>query len=353
MNQDRPCASWQVSGVRWLNYAMVIAFFLSIGQATAAAYEKQLNALAVDLANKIEKKSRKNVAVVDFVDLHGNTSELGRFVAEELSTRIVVQNKHFSVVDRANLKYILEEAKLTISGLVRPRNAKMLGRIAGIDAVVIGTITPIGDQVRIFAKVIGTDSARILAAGAVNIAKTQAVSDLLSREVTIGSRNVGKEKKARLRTKPTTANDTYIASYKHPGFELGIVSLGIAKGDQAVLASFEIKNNSRDNLQYGVATSSIHLTSDYPVHAKIISEDGLECSSSHLKVSGIGLYYDRAFNRVSPLYKGSSNNFLMRFMCKDAPSPGSYRLFLRLFIFSSQSKKREIVYVSFPRLVLN
>ena len=52
------------------------------------AYEKELSSLSESLAGNIAKNSKKTVAVVDFTDLQGNVTELGRFIAEELSVEI-------------------------------------------------------------------------------------------------------------------------------------------------------------------------------------------------------------------------------------------------------------------------
>jgi curli biogenesis system outer membrane secretion channel CsgG len=45
------------------------------------------------------------------------------------------------MVDRANIKSILAEHKLTEEGLVNPANAKKLGEFAGVDAILMGNVT--------------------------------------------------------------------------------------------------------------------------------------------------------------------------------------------------------------------
>jgi hypothetical protein len=63
--------------------------------------------------------------------------------------------------------------------LIDPETAKKLGEIAGVDALVIGTITPFGDSVRISAKILDTSTAKVVGASNCNIAKTKAVEELL------------------------------------------------------------------------------------------------------------------------------------------------------------------------------
>ena len=59
--------------------------------------------------------------MVDFTDLQGNVTELGRFLAEELSITLSESEKGFEIVDRTHLKAILQENKLSTTGLMDPR----------------------------------------------------------------------------------------------------------------------------------------------------------------------------------------------------------------------------------------
>jgi len=54
-------------------------------------------------------------------DLQGNVTELGRFLAEELSGALVNDSRGFRVIDRAHLKAILQEHKLAATGLIDPQ----------------------------------------------------------------------------------------------------------------------------------------------------------------------------------------------------------------------------------------
>src|ERR1035441_7661883 len=120
------------------------------------------------LADKIGKalvaKGCKNVAALDFTDLQGQPTELGRFLVEQLTIEIVA-TASVSMVDRANIKSILAEHKLTEEGLVNPANAKKLGEFAGVDAILIGNVTALDDGVELMVKGISTASAQIIAAG--------------------------------------------------------------------------------------------------------------------------------------------------------------------------------------------
>jgi TolB-like protein len=149
--------------------------------------QKELPAAAASLAEEIAAGGKHQLAVVDFTDLQGQVTELGRFIAEEIALGFVVSKKPITVIDRIHLRSLLQEHKLASSGIIDPATARKLGEIAGVDALVTGTITPLGDNVRLVVKVMDTRTAQILAATSVNMATTKAIEELLSKGISSAS----------------------------------------------------------------------------------------------------------------------------------------------------------------------
>ncbi|HID44178.1 MAG TPA: hypothetical protein EYP34_00290, partial [Chromatiaceae bacterium] len=167
------------------NIILSLALLLVPALSSASNFEKDIDNIREKLADKITLEKIKNIAVIDFTDVHSNVTELGRFIAEELSTSLVLSKNSFSVIDRSHLKYILNEQKLSVSGLLNPKNTIKVGKLAGVDALVLGTITPFGDNVRLTVKVLDTRTAHLIAGERATIAKTQAIEELLNREVVV------------------------------------------------------------------------------------------------------------------------------------------------------------------------
>ncbi|MFH0872709.1 MAG: FlgO family outer membrane protein, partial [bacterium] len=138
------------------------------------------------MAEKIVKANKKTIAVVDFTDLQGNVTELGRFLAEEFSVAMAGAGEGFEVVDRTHLKSLLQEHKLAMTGLIDPSTARKLGEIAGVQALITGTITPFGDSVRLSVKVLDTGTAKVIVGTAGEIPKTKAIEELLARGIETG-----------------------------------------------------------------------------------------------------------------------------------------------------------------------
>ena len=168
---------------RFLLIFVLLMIFLLSDSPFLLAYEKEIKSLSSTVAENIVKAGKKTIAVVDFVDLQGNVTELGRFLAEELSVALAGGGKGFEVVDRTHLKTLLKEHKLAETGVIDPSTAKKLGQIAGVDALVTGTITPLSDSVRLSVKILVTATAKMIGASSCDIPKTKAISELIDKPI--------------------------------------------------------------------------------------------------------------------------------------------------------------------------
>lgn len=170
-----------------MNSQRFIVVFLCIvmcGHAFAqtADIDTGLSDLADKLATQVQGSGKKKVTVIDFTDLEGSSDgELGKYIAEQLNVDLVMGKRDFSVLDRANLKSILAEHKLTATGLIDPDNAKKLGQFAGVDALILGTITPKGQSIKLTAKIITTDTAEIVGAARTEFKMDDTVQNLMTQ----------------------------------------------------------------------------------------------------------------------------------------------------------------------------
>lgn len=169
---------------RHLALHVFCAFYLAFGSPHGAFAQDLKSPIAI-LAARIATSGRKTVAVVDFTDLEGNPTRLGRFLAEEVSVDLVEVAKGYDVIDRTRLNVLLQEHRLAARGLIDPQTAKKLGQIAGADALVTGIMTPLGETVRVALKVLDTDTAKTIAAITIDIPKTPAIATLLNESGTV------------------------------------------------------------------------------------------------------------------------------------------------------------------------
>lgn len=96
--------------------------------------------------------ARKRVAVIDFdyatvrsyvSDIWGSDQDIGKGIADILVGQLV-RNGTYSVVERKQLDRVLQEQNFQQSGRADASTAAQLGRLLGVDAIIIGSITQFG-----------------------------------------------------------------------------------------------------------------------------------------------------------------------------------------------------------------
>jgi TolB-like protein len=129
-----------------------------------AGLDDGIHDLTSQIVPQVQKLGKKRVAVVDFAQLDGQVSDLGRYLAEELSAGLVLADASLHVVDRQHLARIIAEQKLSVTGVTEPGAVQRLGQLAGAEVLVTGSIVGLGDRIRITAKLLSAATAQIVGA---------------------------------------------------------------------------------------------------------------------------------------------------------------------------------------------
>ena len=172
-------------------FAAILCVVLCSQIVRAQDMDAAITKLTEDVATKIKENGNKKVTVLDFTDLEGNSSELGKYIADQVTVDFVMTKRDFSVLDRANRKKIMEEHKLNASGLVNPETAKQLGMFSGVDALIIGTITPVGKNINVAVKVITTETSEVVGGAKAKFEADETVQKLTSKPINEASSNAG------------------------------------------------------------------------------------------------------------------------------------------------------------------
>lgn len=160
-----------------------IALFIFIAGSTLSTraqggLDQRLDSLARQIASNLTENQKHTIAVIEFVDLKGNVTDFGRFLSEELITRLH-QTKKFKVIERQQLNRIIAEQKLSLTGMVDPASAQKLGRVLGVDSIVFGSISDLVKTLKINARLISAETGEVFDTAAIEIEKDAAVTNLL------------------------------------------------------------------------------------------------------------------------------------------------------------------------------
>ncbi|MFA6093332.1 MAG: FlgO family outer membrane protein [Elusimicrobiota bacterium] len=155
--------------------APVILSILLLAAAQVQAAET-LQKLAGRLGKALKAEPARKIAVLAFPYPDG-TSNNGSTIIQERLTTFLVEGGKVEVIERNLLKKVLEEKKLEASGLLDPKTTQELGKVLGVSAVVTGTLNDLPkNRAEINARVIATETGKILAAGRADIERTWADS---------------------------------------------------------------------------------------------------------------------------------------------------------------------------------
>lgn len=137
---------------------MSAILFLAAAPVSADEYSR----MAGELSKAAVKQGRKRVAVIPFQSVGARGGEAGLVVSEKLIAPILA-SALIEVVERTMLQSVLKEQRLELSGATDSRSIKELGKILGVDAIVTGTVLELkGDRVEVNARLIDSETARVL-----------------------------------------------------------------------------------------------------------------------------------------------------------------------------------------------
>lgn len=165
--------------------AVVLSLIFLAGDFAFAAsnLEEGVKQLADQISKNMLDKNKQKIAIIDFSDLNGNVTALGQFMAEELTTQLfIIAPGKFEVVERRQLLKLEQELALGQMGFIEEKGIKKMGQVLGVDAIVTGSMTDLGNSVKINARLIGVDTAKVFAVAATDIPKTGMVADLIGKQ---------------------------------------------------------------------------------------------------------------------------------------------------------------------------
>jgi len=181
-----------------MKYSIMWLFIVSMLSFSQNDMDAQIEDLCKQISNEMSEFNKTTIAVIEFSDLDGNVTDLGKFLSEEVITKLF-QTKKFKVIERQLLNKVIKEQKLQVSGIVDEMSAKKLGKLLGVNAIITGTVTELAASVKVNARLIGTETGEIFGAASTEIAKDESIQRLLKvQEINIGNneKSIRKDKLA-------------------------------------------------------------------------------------------------------------------------------------------------------------
>jgi TolB-like protein/mono/diheme cytochrome c family protein len=248
-----------------------------------ATLDSQLDLLISQIVNSLAQNEKSKIAVMDFVDMQGQVTNLGRYMSEELTTRLYLTGQ-FEVIERQLLDKIVQEQQISMTGMVDESSAVELGKILGVDAIASGTIGDLGKSVKVNARLISAESGKLFSVASVEIPKTDKVKVLLSESVSNTTTNATTNGATNATMKSKAAASQTINKEGYT-FEL----LGARKEGQTAICKLKITNTTQED-----KTLAIH-GQNYQRNTEIYTDVGDEVIFSSAKFGNTMKYPDGGF----------------------------------------------------------
>lgn len=157
----------------------VVLFFVFVMFVQNYVFAEDLyDKMADELSQGGDVLTKKRVAILPFAYVDGRKSPGGAIVSERLTTRIIKLRK-LGIVERSLLEKVMEELKLQATGAIDSSSAKELGKLLGVEAIVVGSLMATQDgRVEINARLIKTETAEAIVASNVTIERDWAEEEV-------------------------------------------------------------------------------------------------------------------------------------------------------------------------------
>jgi tetratricopeptide (TPR) repeat protein len=107
--------------------------------------------------------SRLRVGVNNFEKKSVGEDRQYSYGLEDILSSSMLKRARFSVIDRRELKAIMEELKISQSGLVDEKTALKIGKILAADTMLLGSVLERINSLEIYARLLDTETAEVLA----------------------------------------------------------------------------------------------------------------------------------------------------------------------------------------------
>jgi len=117
---------------------------------------RKLVLIAALLTSVLSAQDKKRVAVMNFdyatvstyvAQIFGSNQDIGKGIADMLVDRLVNDGR-YSVIERKALDKLIAEQNFSNSDRANPNSAARIGKLLGVDAIIVGSITQFGNDTK-------------------------------------------------------------------------------------------------------------------------------------------------------------------------------------------------------------
>lgn len=259
--------------------------------------------LTQNMEDKIRGRVKKSIAVFDFNSPSDN-HDAGIIVANNLITYLFKNaSGDVKILERENLKSILEEMKLGQIGVVSASSAKEMGRVYGIDVAIMGSV--------LLYKV---DSSSSTGTKTVRYQIGEKIEDnieylnWIAKKRNPTSEQLAKAPPAKIKVPEFAEKDYEVSQHKKVGFvQLSFRIVDVATGENIQVKTIERKQIAEDEASAGLAEAKVKFDPlEIPMDTELLQQMTDEV------VAELGRETLRPLQNLEQTYFKEGENYLRR-----------------------------------------
>jgi TolB-like protein len=231
----------------------------------ASSYEESLKQLAEGVIADAVKAKKGRLAVLDFTDPKGTVTPIGQFLAEELSTQILVAGE-IKVVDRALVDSTLKKFHVTQFEQAQAHAVTKAAKAVQADVFAAGSYLESADGVRVTVKLLNPSTLQSLGATRGTIPKTGPLAELI--------KEANKPPVVKVDTSAKPAPPPGLGFHSNEYYQLVVTALH--RRDNQVTADLTIENKSSRDVKVLCLLQDTMLEDDHGARWKLESEHNRE-----------------------------------------------------------------------------
>lgn len=223
------------------------------GPESAPELPAAVDRLAATILQALPKGKPAKIAIVPFTNLGPTAHEkkLGDIVSELLVTRLTGKD-NITIIERGQIDQVMNELKLSMLGLTEGSNAEKVGKLLGAEAMIVGSVSEVGDKFAIAARHVDVETGRVAFAREVQVPQAGAIA-LSSEYVVTKSRGDALFRSLLVPGWGQIYNNQDAKGYVFTGVTLGLIGAGV----------FQRVQSNKTHDEYMKATSKDKATELY------------------------------------------------------------------------------------------
>lgn len=149
-------------------------------------FESGVGQLTTQIVGELRADENTAIAVGVFTHRDGTCSDLTDLLYDEIVFALFSQNSGLRIIERAELGQLFSELRLQRSGAISAETVQQIGNMTGAESLLIGSISNFGDELRLNARVLDTETGQVTSVARTNFSLTDTFERM------IASRSVSK-----------------------------------------------------------------------------------------------------------------------------------------------------------------